>query len=163
MNIFAFFGLWFWVLISVYAGVIIYLVEDISEEKMPAVWTSLGLFAALYFLGGENEIIQFLQYIKNEPFDFIMQVVGYLILGVVWSFVRWILFLKEEYKHNKERLQASKYTSQLASWVSFWPLSLLWFIIKFPIEKVVPYIVKNFGGMYQKVSDSIWAKINRQD
>lgn len=105
----------------------------------------------------------------------------YILIGVVWSFVKWILFalgfkrFREENKNNTKRinllnqretlyyygtainnkLSASYYKSKIIAWMCWWPFSIVATIIDDPIKKFFIFLYETLSGSYQKISDKI--------
>jgi hypothetical protein len=130
-------------------------------------WYSWGLFAL----------------IAANPWLIIAGVVGYIALGVAWSFPKWWFFVRNvrtDYLAAKERWfkpessdleifnsknrsywggqsippRASENKNRILTWMSLWPLSFIWTMIDEPITKAFRFLFEQFKGLYQMISDS---------
>lgn len=84
--------LWFWVC-ALLAIVSIWSVRG-DNVAPPLICAFFAVFVLNYF--GDIPIFAF---IKDNPADIIIYVLGYMAVGVIWGFVKWVLFVQ-----NKKRL-----------------------------------------------------------
>lgn len=88
--------LWFWVVI-VEVLVIIYAVHE--DEFLPPIF-GLALGVAVLHFGSDLPVIE---YIKHNYQDIITYAVYYVLVGLVWSVVKWYLFLLKEKQRMIDR------------------------------------------------------------
>jgi len=173
MGIFIFGTLWFWLLITVTGGLILFFLETALLDdhdtgggfKVTLVLIGAGLL--YYFWGSKEDITSIFTYIKENPGNVLVLFGGYLVAGVVWAIVKWYFFLlnkKEYYKrsnipfHRVSIPKASNNKSRIISWMMYWPFSGLWTLINEPIKKAFQLIYRNIEGFFDRMSEKIFAK-----
>ena len=163
-EIFAFGTVWFWILTAAAIIAIVAFVENDEEQNGTGATITLGIFlAGLIFLGNSEFFRGILHFIVNNPGMIIGMFVGYLALGVVWSFVKWYLFLNKKVAYANEHeltLKDSEISyknnkSRIITWMSYWPFSAAWTAINNPVKKAFEFLSEKLSGGYQKMSDSM--------
>ncbi len=100
----AFGSVGFWIL----AGfVCLLLIAAVEWEKPGWATISLGVTAALLAYFGDVNVFAF---VRHHPFSALALVVGYFVLGTLWSFGKWWFYLRnarEEYDEMKKRFLSS--------------------------------------------------------
>lgn len=99
--------------------------------------------------------------------------IAYLSTGVVWSFFKWIKYVKEckserfdGRKFSAEReaevlkdlkydLKFSRHIERIVTWVSFWPIS----IIDYALTDFICNMFNKFTNLFKSVYDKITQKI----
>lgn len=107
----------------------------------------------------------------------------WLAIGILWSFLRWVIFLRkgrqafndldlsDNYTLAKAEREwgftysagkltspiASKYTDRITSWILLWPLSIIWTSIGDGIIKGTKWCVRQLNQLYQHLSEYIYA------
>lgn len=171
------FGAWgFWLLIVVSA---IYLSELLDHDE--PIWeTVLAVvtMAILAVFGGINPI----HWIMTYPWESVLFVAGYFVVGAVWSLIKWYFFLvqvrrrvqairqqfpddtKDElvfrYKvsHGQSEFppQVTNNKSRIIGWMSLWPASMLWTVINDPVRRACEEIFDRLGGIYQAINNRVF-------
>ena len=168
-EILAFGTIWFWILILVASGLIINSIEDDDDNWGSNIYFILCL-AALYFLGNSQFFNSIGLYIIHNPSVSILVFLGYLLIGSIWSVVKWFFYLrkaKEKYKNDIDYFDIKKYNvdrnkERILHWMIYWPLSSIWTLINDPIKKSFEFILSQFGGFYNKMSESILGDIIKE-
>lgn len=126
---------------------------------------------------------------------------AYIVLGVIWSYVRWFFKLisfrnefrdqAQEYKkyknlplnqpipvdamtgfyqwlsYDKRYLskppKAANNKSRIIAWMSFWPCSIVGYLLRDPIQKLFLAIFELLKSSYQRMADSILKDAEFQD
>ena len=159
-SLFIFGTIWFWIL-----SVITFLLISISLENRKwgnfgATLTIIGFLITLYFFGGQT-LGNFISYIINHPLSTIVNIAGYIFIGIIWSFVKWYYFLLnfKDSKSGKDYDQWKSYIPKVSdnkgkiiSWMTYWPMSAAWTIINDPFRRIYFRIEK----VYQKISDRVF-------
>jgi len=165
-EILAFGTIWFWILILVASGLIINSIEDDNDNWGSNIYFIVCL-VALYFLGNSQFFNSLGLYIIHNPAISILVFLGYLLIGSIWSVIKWFFHLRmirEKYKNNKEYFYIQNYKveqnkERILHWMIYWPLSSIWTLINDPIKKSFEFILSQFGGFYNKMSESILGDI----
>lgn len=106
----------------------------------------------------------------------------YLLLGVVWSIIKWLNFLlifkqkREEaiklstslnatYKDTNlwDTPKASDYKSKIIAWMCWWPVSAIGTILNDPVKKVLTFVYFHLSGIYQKIANRIVPQIPKEE
>ena len=172
LELFAFGSFWFWVLASVIFFTITGFVNR-NEEIDGRIATTflvigLGLF---FFLGNVDLFFSLMDFIKDEPLKFILYVGSYLIVGAIWSVVKWYYFLldyKKDYLERKSRSTypvsfdiptAKNYKGDIIMWMSYWVVSIFWTFVHQWVHKIWNNIFSKLEGVYNKISNHIFKDI----
>ena len=102
-------------------------------------------------------------WVLNHILDSILIFFGYLILGTLYSMLKWAIFVSDGknrimrfgYEYRANDWKPSTYKSKITHWAIFWPLSGIWTLISNPIVKAFNRIFYEFESVYQKISDNI--------
>ena len=159
MHFLAFGSLWFWIFTAVFGGLIIRALEVKEFNFIANVWL-IAFIAALWQFGNNDFFTRMFYEMLNHPSTIILFLGIYLVLGTIWSFVKWFFYLKKESRndHNFEYhlknnyYDASYNKERIIHWMLYWPLSGLWTLINDPIRTAFEYIVEYFGGTYNKIT-----------
>jgi hypothetical protein len=171
-EILAFGTIWFWILITVISGVIIW----ITEEENDGIWSSniwfIGTLVALYFLGNSESFKEIGTYIIQNPGVAIGIFGAYILVGSIWSIIKWFFYLKRvKSKHEKYGYYSSfdikdykidRNKERVLHWMIYWPLSSLWTLINDPVKKAFEFVLSQFGGFYDKMSEKILGDIVKE-
>lgn len=168
MVLFAFGTLWFWLLLITAVILMIVFIEKEEESGTGATFTLLIFLALTCFLGNLEFFKTIGNYIVYHPGVIIGVFVGYFVLGVVWSFVKWyfyLIHLRDNHIESGDKIAPSKISflrnkSRILVWMSYWPFSALWTLINDPIKKIFQHIQMKLSGTYQKMSDKIFKGFN---
>lgn len=171
MEILAFGTIWFWILVTVISGVIIW----ITEEEKDGIWSSniwfIGSLVALYFLGNSEFFKGLGVYIIQNPGVAIGVFLGYIFVGSIWSIIKWFFYLKkvkakhDEYSHYSfdiKDYQIGRNKERVLHWMIYWPLSSIWTLINDPVKKAFEFVLSQFGGFYDKMSVRILGDLIKQ-
>lgn len=186
-NIVAFQFLWTWMLPPFSPGFILFLVylatavDDMNEFMFPLI---TAYFSGLYLSGFRAT------YIFCNPALCAGLLVGYIIFGIVWSFIKLNLFLGEErvqesmrrigveYNTHTTRSGDNQYPNsktpqeraaiflqnnkyRMYSWIVYWPFSIInTFVFNF-VQNVLNYLFNNFlKQLYLRVISRAFEKLN---
>jgi hypothetical protein len=156
--------LWFWLLLT---AVVIAMIAFIEKEEQSGTGATILLIGFLVFtgvFGGKEDYLSAGSWIIDNPFTIIGVFLGYLLLGVVWSFVKWYLFLNDlraKCKENGNKVYAEQISfwrnkSRILVWMSYWPFSAVWFVVHDPIVRSFKFLQTKLAATYQKISDKMF-------
>ena len=160
---------WFWLLL-ITASILIIATTEIEESNSWGIAVLLVTLGLLYFCNVEafrNAAV----YLTTHPVTIILSILGYLILGTAWSFVKWYLYLTNIKLDLKTRMEESGWRweeyrfsalynkERIINYMIYWPLSGLWTLVDEPIRKSFKRIFAALETTYQKISDKITADI----
>jgi hypothetical protein len=170
-EILAFGTIWFWILITLISGMIIW----ITEEEEDGIWSSniwfIGTLIALYFLGNSELFKKIGEYIIKNPGLSIGIFVLYILIGSIWSMMKWFFYLQkvkkkyEEYTYQSFDIKDYKIgrnKEKVLHWMIYWPLSSVWTLINDPVKKAFEFVLSQFGGFYDKMSEKILGDIAKK-
>jgi len=141
-------------------------------------------FGALFFIIGSLVIYHFfidkfswntIQYIQDNKTNILMITIGYILIGIVWSFIRWYFYLvdNKKYQDIEKRRHEKKYReSELAfkyyipkaidnkerimTWMIYWPFSIFGFILSNPFTRFFSWIYSKVSGVYDSITASVY-------
>jgi hypothetical protein len=157
--------LWFWVFCFAIAITLTALTEKDETEITLSGVVFVGSLVALWFLGCKEELTDIGSFIYRNPGTSLLVGVGYVILGVIWSFVKWYFYLvrmrevHQDTSYPEHYFDVNRNKSRIMTWMIYWPLSGAWTLINDPIKKLYRSIFEWVGGSYQKMSDKMTANM----
>ena len=161
---------WFWTLLAV-ASILIIISLETTWGGTGATITMIAAFLALIFFG-DFPIKNVGIFIKDNPGLTLGLVVGYFVVGVVWSLAKWYFYLNSKIdnmidarrnetssrslsSYEKEQLKSSYNKGEILSWMTYWPFSALWTLINDPIRKMFSYIFSKIESLYESISNKM--------
>ncbi len=170
-----FFGLFtLWELILLPIILIILLIATAKEIWRLAIFTAITSAIVLHFCTNYS----LFNFIYNSPGTAFMYIALYIIIGIIWSFYKWYMYVKErakvfltEQEDWKIRVQqagseqaAKRYHDQptlanftpdiaknvdlIFGWAGFWPWSLLWALLDDAFRSFYAFIIKRLSVVY---------------
>lgn len=138
-------------------------------------------------------------YIQSHGISIIQYAMLYVVLGVAWSFFKWLMVLMKfnadfvsmrklfierndiggetipesklsefqrwagghyddvnrQYYNFSKRPQAADFKRKIIGWASYWPCSIIGFVLNDPIRKLFNWLFDVFKGSYQAMADRI--------
>jgi hypothetical protein len=140
-------------------------VEKEEQTGTGATFTLLIFLGLTCFLGNLDFFKAIGNYIVTNPGTIILVFGGYLLVGLIWSFVKWYFYLShlkdKKAEDGKTYIYADdisflKNKSRILVWMSYWPLSGLWTLINDPMRKLFQFIQMKFAGTYQKMATNMF-------
>lgn len=178
-SIFVLGSIGFWILIVALVIAVLYSLE--TESKTLGATISLVVAGLLfYWCGGKPVLTDLFESIKEHPGNLILLLLGYLLVGTVWSFVKWYQFLlrfkqriitdeRNAYKPptdeeilavvKAKRPKAFYHKSDILAWMIYWPLSMIWTLIDDPIKRLFTAIYNKLSGQYERLSERMFSKL----
>ena len=113
-----------------------------------------------------------ISYLAEHPGEIVLGIAAYFFAGAVWSLVKWYFWLVK----LRRRIDAGEaqdrvlYTagmrqfppypgdhkSRIIGWIALWPASMLWTMIKDPVQRAAEEINARLGGTYQHISNRVF-------
>jgi hypothetical protein len=163
LDFIVFGGIIFWSLIILWAIAVIYCVETKGRGELgwSSFWT-VALLAVLYFSNKQH----LLPMLSNADYLFLF-IVGYLVVGIGWSFFRWLKFVKAEFRRWKKDAETNNYKKenkahyiptagdnidQLTAWLIFWPFSVIRYIVGDLLRDLGEMFVRTLGKAYDRIA-----------
>lgn len=183
MEFLIFGTVWFWILFLGASFLIIWFLENAlgrSKDSGGGMLSTITLIAAIavyYFLGSSQDVINFFLYVKDHPIFSLLRVGAYIGIGLVWSIFKWYFFLRnkaesltaqmDEYPAStsfseKDFPKAKDNKARIISWMSYWPFSAFWTLLNEPIKKTYKYIYSKIEGLYDKMTEKIFAELKKK-
>ncbi len=106
---------------------------------------------------------------------------GYVVAGVVWSFVKWFSFLmrfrdvlKEVKVHGSDHYGARTYRGvslerkpaaaeskgKITAWMIFWPFSVVGTVLNDPVKRLFTFLFGRFKHLYQRMADRVFKDVD---
>jgi len=160
---------WFWITFSIAFIAITVFIEAFEEKHHSTVMANIvfwGFMIALYFAGNSQWFKGAISYAIQNPVNVILIVLGYIVLGLAWSLVKWYLYLTNlrnyfQFKgltidsYRRDKFKASENKERILGWMMYWPMSISWTIINDPVRKIFMGIFNRFNGLFDRISDRI--------
>lgn len=110
----------------------------------------------------------------------LLYIPAWLTVGLVWSFPRWIIFLRKGkrafdacednyqkscaasewgFSYTDEKLTppiARKEIGRIVNWILLWPWSMAWTVFGDGVVECTRWTVEQLSGLYQRIADHIY-------
>jgi len=171
----------FLVLILLDVALITWFTEGFEPHPIASVVVIGGSLAFYHFFIAGIDYHNILTYTRANSGAIIGSVVGWVILGVLWSFFKWYVFLKDnkEYqdtyyaKHREFREetykgkeipprvydipQAVNNKERIITWMMYWPFSIIGFLLSNPLQRFFKWIYNQISGVYERITKSVYS------
>lgn len=169
----------FWAGLIGAIALIIYFLEsslwDDSENSgggWKATAVVVGFITLYYFFGSREHIKDTISFIGSHTGLIFTLFGAYVVLGVVWAFVKWYFFLlnkRDKLDREIETLYISSTTSaseilkrhipsaknnkaRIMTWMMYWPFSGLWTLINDPVRRAFHYTYNRVEKFFESIS-----------
>lgn len=88
-------------------------------------------------------------------------VIGYCFLGVIWSFKKWVDFIKDRKKvvgSTSKPPKASEHKARIVTSMAMWPFQFTWWVLTWPRHFFV-WAYDRLATVYDRIATSIWEKV----
>ncbi len=170
---------WFWLVFIIGAVVITYFVESKEGNGWGAFISAVALGLLFFFFGAREPISNGAAYIVHHPVNIILALLGYFVLGTLWSVVKWFFFLKRkvrefensssDYKFDddgtlKEQYlpKAREHRATILLWMSWWPFSALWTLLNDPFRQAFEWIADVLEQTFDRMSASAFSGVKKR-
>src|SRR5579872_6210712 len=126
--------------------------------------------------------LQFFHFIRTHPLETLLYVCVYFLVGALWSLWKWYLYEKDQVAHAREKFDVKtsnpntlaptmenwnefkklyrsnpkEHYEDFTIWITFWPISTVYYVVNDPIRRIVNRIVAELQSVYQRISDKVW-------
>lgn len=168
----AFGGIWFWGFVGILLAIELICVA--KENSIAATFFLIAGTATLLYLGNGNPLFDWL---SASWWNAGISVAAYLPIGIVYSIWRWYayvgkhndrvveLFLRQRKETHKdvlndpektaklvgyletERPRASEAKQKISTWIVYWPISLLWYLLSDVILDVLDWTARQLKAL----------------
>jgi hypothetical protein len=171
-------GAWgFWVLIVLSAII----ASELLDTDNPGKATTLAVVvvAILSVFGNFNPFT----WIATNPWEAGLWVIGYFVVGSIWSVGKWAFWLNKSKRRIEDLLannpgrklkdlstdlrhlklptsfppKVGDYKSRIIGWITLWPASVAWTLLNDPVRWIGEQIYAHLGGMMQRISNRIFS------
>lgn len=156
--------IWFWIITAIAVFLIISFIENFEENgSLSSTATIIVYGVLLYFFGAKEFVLNIFEFVKNSPFQTIGIIILYLLIGLIYSFLKWYSFLKMNKANGYTKPLASRNKGRITAWITYWPLSLAWTFLNDPVKKLVSWIYDKFQSVYVKIEESVYKPEKKED
>jgi hypothetical protein len=158
-----------WILICILAIILIALAEAGALGWATGVALAIGgLLIYTGFIAGPAIWL----FIKANPLIVVSLLVVYILAGTVWSVIKWWFFVRKNRREQEESKkkhpnsvtiripQVGDYKSKITTWMTFWPLSLLWTMIDDPIRAIFLHIYHGISNKLQAIANNAFKDVD---
>lgn len=100
-----------------------------------------------------------LSWIQGNVLTLILLVLGYCIIGCLWSFYKWGEYLGKKYtEYDSYRTPGSgsvvlsENKDKIALWIGYWPTSLFWFCLRNPFTWIGRTLTEKLQHVYINIA-----------
>jgi len=172
-----------WVLTGLF---VIYVFFALDKEK--SLFWPIALLITYVLFSQFLAKVDIFSFAVHHPGKLSLYVLGYFVIGFVWSFVKWWLYVstiadkcrekrKEFLESNKGQDDKDKWSRQvymnslnkpnlarskkkISLWVMYWPVSAIWSLLDDFIKKMIRHLITKFQKIYQYISDRAFKGID---
>ena len=88
---------------------------------------------------------------------------AYLVIGILYSFLKYYLFLLKQKDNGASKNLASKIAyERIATWIVYWPLSLIWTLLSDLLTRLVNKFIAMFKGIYDSILNHVFKDENEK-
>ncbi len=151
---------WFWTLLIISSIIIIACLEN--DSGTGATITMSFFIILFFFFGGGDEIRGIFDFIKMYPQRTIGIVFLYFLAGTVYSFIKWYFYLLDAKERGVNKhsstVMASENKGRIISWMSYWPLSLVWTFLDQPVKRLFTWIYNRTSKVYERIHAHVFGE-----
>ncbi|MEO6305114.1 MAG: hypothetical protein ABIP51_18290 [Bacteroidia bacterium] len=158
----AFGGIIFYCILTLLIFIICITLENDKEAKLGAPLTTIILSGGVFWFF----------YRSNLSFELstkliIIYSIAFLFIGILWSFFKWLKFVKFKYKkylaqkNNSYPEAISSYKpivsenkEQITAWILLWPFSVLRYSFVSLLGDLIDQLILKLTGIFNKITDS---------
>jgi hypothetical protein len=148
------------------------------ENKGDATFPTILLLSFSILLQLATDIKPF-TFIYNNPIDSLYYIFGYILLGILYVWIKWYSFVhtavrkRDQYLLTNKKggsiegnsiayftgyksfpIQVSDYKEMIFGWIFYWPISSLYTLLNDPIYRILNGIYNLIANSLQNISDN---------
>jgi hypothetical protein len=140
-----------WLGWAVFGILTIFLIALVDHDEWP--WTTVCF---ILFLGALWYFVPAVAILITDPMLLMWYALIYVGIGVIWSFIKWLLFVYHEKEHKRPMPKAKDNKSEIVGWMVYWPWSAFWTILNDPIRRFYKMLVRLLEKMYDKIAEAVY-------
>jgi len=166
-------GAWFWILIGIALGAITISVEARRPNGVYATIAFLAGMVVFMSAGSWGNFHLAVVYAQQNPLSLIGWIALYLLIGLLWSAVRWQVYLRNKRRRILDELRssitgtvfgartptASEHRDDIIMWMSFWPFSIWWRIIEDPVRWAFVSLYEWCEAGFDRIAKASFAEV----
>jgi hypothetical protein len=165
-TLFLFGTFWFWALIA-----LAYVTITILTEIDAPGWATITAVVTALLLQWFGQINIF-QWIKLHPTELLIYLFAYLLIGLIYSVLKWTSFIHKKAKSDKEGYDRHHYdmkeflaprvedfSSRIIGWMAYWPCNIVWTLLNDPIRAFFEWLFTVTKSLFQRIADHAYANI----
>jgi hypothetical protein len=150
--------------------ILLLILGALVENDYPGWSTLMAASSFALFMGMRGVTLpETWLWIKTNPGILVLVAMAYLALGTGWAVIKWWSYVRKQLRNWKprnygtgatepQRILVKEHKSRIMTWMSFWPMSLLWTLLNDPIRKLFTEIYTRISGTLQKIADREYEK-----
>lgn len=151
-------SLWAWILFIVASIIIIACLEN--DSGTGATITMIATIVLLTIFGGKDDLASLWAWCSSKPLAAIGLFMSYIVVGFVWSFVKWYFYLisfrDQGFNRRDAHLEVDYNKGRLIAWATYWPFSVIWTFIDQPVKRIITYIFNRLTGIYDSILNRVF-------
>ena len=159
---------WFWLLL-----ITSFILISLAVEYDHGIKAFLVMFVTLLIFHFANDSLIF-KWIAENPGHLIAYLLGYLVIGTFWTYIKWYLFVlkrKEEeierqnsgYSNINHAPNVQVYKNKIIRWMVYWPFSAIITTLNDPLKRLFEVIFSWISSSLQSISDKMWSSIKKHE
>lgn len=97
-------------------------------------------------------------FVCTNPGALMLYFIAYVVIGVFWSMSKLYFTVYEDAQKPYFNLHISEYAGSIASWITYWPTSMLWMLISNPFTRLSKWLYETLKDVYLNIAKSAATK-----
>lgn len=158
---FAGFVWWSWIVFAVLGALLLGSVHEARDGDWgDMLWASV---ITAVFLGFMLSMADSVAHINFSFASILASVLTYTVLGIIWAFFKWTRVIITEAKAGRQKPTAERYKSRITSWIAFFPLSILLWVVVDLISDFWKSVFETIKGAFNGWSNTLYNKYVPRD
>ena len=162
LEMFVFGTFWFWAFCLIeFIGLMVFVNK---EHGFPAFIT---LLFGIFWFNWVSQI-PILRYVIDNPKIIMIGIATYIVIGVVWSIIKYTLHIRKLKREYENKLKTQSYkpdkpdfkstASEITIWMAYWPFSMLWSVMSDLVINIFETIQDALKGLYKSIYENAFGK-----
>jgi len=119
----------------------------------------LVTFGAYALVAGIPAAVALWYGVIANPLLTVYCILGYLVIGVLWSFFKYYSFVRERKRdgYTYEMLQNANNKGRVITWMAYWPFSAIAHLVGDGLYKLFVWIYDQVSGVYDRILKSVYS------
>jgi hypothetical protein len=154
-----------WPLIVFAAASIVLLAFLEHDNEGAATLAALGGTVLILWLTRANP----LPWLQAHTGAALLGLVGYFVVGALYSLVKWYFFLLDLRDEQRERSEAfgrrlsrpkvAEHKARITGWMTYWPWSAIWFVLSGPVKRTWRFLYARMAAVFQRIADHVFRDV----